>query len=165
MNRMGALINLLLAIGIGFIIWKALDERLGVIERIVIRFRLLRQKPWAVMAVMLLCVVPLGFIFMMLRLPEVVYYTLSGLIIISALTLFEGAREYAGDEPLTEPADTQPEEAPAEETAPEEETPSEEKPEEPSPDDGEAPEEVSEEVPDEEPEAPEEAEPSDDTPE
>ena len=53
MNRMGALMNILLAIGIGFIIWKALDERLDVVEKLVSRIRPLRKHPRISLAVML----------------------------------------------------------------------------------------------------------------
>lgn len=122
MNRMGALMNILLAIGIGFIIWKALDERLDVVEKLVARIRPLRKHPRISLAVMLAVIVPLGLIFMVLRVPEVIYYTLSGVIIITALTLFEGALKYLEEHPEEAAPEPVPEEPAAETETPSEET-------------------------------------------
>ncbi|MBR6102404.1 MAG: hypothetical protein IKP95_08250 [Ruminococcus sp.] len=172
MNRMGALLTLLISMGIGFIIWKALDERLDVRYKLLKRFRILRDKPWLIVAGMMGLILFVGVFFLIFKVPEAAYYAVSGVAITSALMLISSKTEDFDDgivkpektgspAPEDKPADTEAEPSAVEETAsPEEEKAPEEAP-------AEEKETPSEETPVPEEEAPseeEKKEPEEDTP-
>ena len=177
MNRMGALLTLLISMGIGFIIWKALDERLDVRYKLLKRFKILRDKPWLIVAGMMGLILFVGVFFLIFKVPEAAYYAVSGVAITSALMLISSKTEDFDDEivkpektgspaPEDKPADTEAEPSAVEETAsPEEEKAPEEAPAEEAP--AEEKETPSEEtlVPEEEaPSEEEKKEPEEDTP-
>ena len=100
MNRMGAFITLVISMGISFVLWKGLDERLDIRERIVGRFRVFRSKPWLVVLVMLGVIVALGLLLVVMRVPEVVYYIVSGVALVSVLMLVNAGLRYEEPVPL-----------------------------------------------------------------
>ena len=92
-SRIGAVICLAGTLLFGFGAWFALEQRFGLRTRLIRRFPVLRVKPWAAIGVLLAAILLLGFLFLVLHVPEVAYYITGGLLTVSLAVLICGRNE------------------------------------------------------------------------
>ena len=93
MSRIGAIFAIAAAIAVGFAVMIVLEQRFGTKEKLreTLRDRLpiLGQKPWLLLIAVPVFEAVLGGIFLVMRLPEILFYLIGGAVLGAAVSLMD----------------------------------------------------------------------------
>ena len=93
MNKFGIIICLLSSMAGGYAAAYALNEALGIGERLSQLPFTVKIKPWMIAAGTLLLIIAIGLIMRLCSAPEIAYYITSGILIGIMLRLLPSAKE------------------------------------------------------------------------